>query len=147
MEAKKLIYRDEIIGKRISRVFHFNVRYDREKEFQERLIVVELETGLRFAIQSENDVLDPVSGMALIYPSLDTSLELDVELSLPDESEKNFNSPIRSIVLPYGWTNSIGLILENGFCLHDGFSMWGNSANFYLLDLPSEDMAEIDLPI
>lgn len=144
MEAEHLIYREDVIGKRIKRVSHFNLPFDPEGEFQERLIIVELETGLRFSLQKETNVLDPVSGLALIY-SYEEQKELELVVDI--KSEPNLESFIKSIALPYGWDNRVALILENGFVMHDGFSMWDNGVVFYVPTPPVEEsMAEIELP-
>jgi hypothetical protein len=118
-----LIKRDDVIGQKINQVFHVDLPYKEKDRFQERLIVIELETGLQFTLEQELEILDANSQDGMIYSYTKNE---KMTLVLNRNTEKNLNSPIKETVIPYTWTYNFGLVLENGFVLHDGFSSWEN---------------------
>src|ERR1044072_2202403 len=126
-EAKPLA-KSEIIGRRVAHVFHVDLRYDAERQFQSRLIVVELDNGLLFALEQRQIIIDPGSNVGSIFPYPDAK---PTKIALDPATEKNLQSPIKDVIQPYGWDRQFGLLLENGFVLHDGFSSWDNGVLLY----------------
>jgi hypothetical protein len=43
------------------------------------------------------------------------------------------------MIIPYEAKYRCGVILENGFALHDGASMWDNGAVLYLPDVSAKE--------
>jgi hypothetical protein len=145
MEQSRPMSRKDVIGKRVRCVFQSDVSCDAEAEFQEREIVIELETGLRFALRQETEVLDPVTGLARVHSYPGTA---GLYRELDSSSDLNLNSPIKAMIQPYGYKFVCGIVLENGFVLIEGFSMQGNGVLF--MKPCSETMAEmqkLELPV
>ena len=116
-----------IIGKQILSVSHIDLRYDNDKNFQERLILIELESGLRFTLQQESNIIDTVSKVSRIYPYSNSNPQVVV---LRSDAESNLRSPIKALAIPFGWKDSCAVILQNGFALYDGFSSRDNGVLF-----------------
>ncbi len=136
--------REDVIGRLINSVGHFDLPYDNEKRFQERLIIVELESGLRFALQQASEIVDPKLNAGRIYPFL---LTAPLTPFVDGQTDPNLRSPVNALTLPYGWQCSCGVVLINGFVLHDGFSSWGNGALFYKPDQQTRlAMLDFELP-
>ena len=122
------IKRDEVIGKRINCIWQFDLPYDVEKEYLERLIAIELESGLRISLDADTEVPDTKTGFGLIYPYVASTVfypEIDARRNV------NLNSPVKAMFLPYGWKFSIGFLLENGFVIHNAINMTENLASLY----------------
>jgi hypothetical protein len=138
------IKKREIIGGRIRRVCHVNLPKDPEEDFQERLIVVEMESGLKFTLQQESKITDPQTGKGLVFPD---SGQLKLETVIDSSEKGDLNSPVASLVFPYGWTNSLGVLLENSFAMYDGFSDWDNGVLFHRVgDETRSNLVPFDLP-
>lgn len=89
MKENVPITRAEVIGKCVRCI----LQRDREKAYQEREIVVELESGLRFSLESrDKEVLDSATGLGFIYPYLG-SKKLYCEISASSNAE--LRSPIK----------------------------------------------------
>lgn len=143
MENRKAIKRHEIIGKLVRSIFHVDLPFDKEQQYQNRLIVVELESGLRFSLQQGAEILDPISGVGFVYPYVESA---KMNLVLESSREPNLVSPIQTLVLPYGWKDEFGLVLENGFALHSSFSDGENIAQFYHPDARTKSsLVQFDL--
>jgi len=111
------IRKREIIGARIRRVCYLNLPKGPEGDFQERLIVVEMESGLKFTLEQENAIVDPQTGKGLIYPySGSTTFEVVVDSA----KDPNLNSPVHSVVLTHGWKNCVGIILTKSHLINSG---------------------------
>ena len=142
-EAEPLT-KSEIIGRRVGHVFHVDLKYDVERQFQSRFIVVELNNGLLFQLEQRQIIIDPASNVGLLFPY---SGAKPTNIALDPAVEKNLQSPIRHVLQPYGWDRQFGLLLENGFVLHDGFSSWDNGVLFYHPGPEEEDeLKPFDLP-
>ena len=46
----------DILGARIRRVYEIDLSFDKSNDFQERIIVVELESGLRIPLQQDQNI-------------------------------------------------------------------------------------------
>lgn len=144
MESRTPIIKEQIIGKLIAFVHHVDLPYDAKERFQQRLIVIELQSGLRFALQQGEDVFHKDSRLGIIYPHTDI---LGLQAVLTFETDPNLRSPIRSLFIPFRWKDSPGVALENGFVLHDGFSERDNAVSFYKPGLQTiPNLVEFDLP-
>ena len=123
--------KSQVIGKRVRSVLYYDLPFDKQAQFQPRLTVVELESGLRFMLQQDTPIVDPVTHLGHIF-SCPGSEQLHCVLD--SSKDQNLASPIESAISPYGWDYEFGLLLENGFALHSGFSSWDNGLLFYLPD-------------
>jgi hypothetical protein len=113
-------------------------------EFQEREIVIELESGLRFSLERSTEVLDPLTGFGLIYPYPKTE---GLYIEIDARSNANLDSPVKRIMRPYGYIFNCGLVLENDFIIIDGFAMTGNGALFMRIDQETMALMEpFELP-
>jgi len=141
-ERRKPITREDVLGKRIRRVFHVDL--PRTEKFQPRSIVIELESGLRFSLEQDSKVVDPVSGLGVLFPYPNSK---GLNPVLEAAHEPNLDSPVKAMVTPYGWEYDCGVRLENGYVIHDGFSDWDNGVVFYLPDAETKAaLVEFDLP-
>ena len=132
MKLARPILRSEIIGHRVSGVYELDLRV--VEDFQERAIIVELESGLRFSIRSESAIVDSATGLALIFPWGGSDAGTSVS---PRENKEALRSPITDVFSPYEWEHSLGLMLENRWVLHEGFSMTDNGTMLYQPDFKS----------
>lgn len=124
---EKYIAQDEIIGVRILQVKHVHLRYYGEHRYEERLVVVRLESGLQFSLQQDISSLSNTgAGFVRIYPY--TGCEAG-DVAFDSHSDRNLDSPITRVVREYESEFEFALVLENGFVLHNGYSLWGNSAD------------------
>jgi hypothetical protein len=101
-----------------------------------------LESGLRFALERESEIIDPLTNYGLIYPYLAVengmfgkiagNIIWKFKLELDTSINRNLDSPIQAVFLPDGRKYFCGLLLENGFVMCDGFPLWGgNVLSFY----------------
>ena len=128
METQK-IKKVDVIGKRIRSVYHLKLPYDQKEKYQGRLIIVELDSGLRFSLRQEHRVINEQTGKVSISRYAGTA---GLEVVIDSDAEAHVGSPIKTVIIPYEWEFSFGLLLENGYVLHDGFGESDNGALFYL---------------
>ena len=150
MEQSKPITREEVIGKHVSFVLQCDLPYDKKDDYQDRLIIIELESGLRFSLERQTEVLDKETGFGFIYPYV-ASRGLYREMD--SQRDANLRSPIKAMFLPFGWKFGCGVLLENGFVIYPGFGQQENGVLFLASDpqllssmpafeLPSANSAE-----
>ena len=77
------IRKDEIIGKHIKNVFEIDLPYDAKEKWQQRIIVVELESGLKLSLEQQPKIVDLASNMAFVYPFSDPLIAGPVRKALP----------------------------------------------------------------
>src|SRR4051812_47180185 len=63
MKQKTPIIRTDVIGKRIRFILQRDLPYNKEQEFQERHVIIELESGLRFGLQQDDEIIDARTGV------------------------------------------------------------------------------------
>jgi hypothetical protein len=122
------IRKPEIIGRHIKFVFEVDLPFDVERQFQPRIIVLELDSGLRFALQQETQIQADAPNVRLLFPY---EHPLDLRPTLSADLEQKLASPINCVFVPYGWKDQCGVMLENGVVLHDGYSDWDNGIVYY----------------
>ncbi len=127
MEQGRAIKRGDVIGKRIRFVLQRDLLYHDKEEYQEREIIVELESGLRFSLDGQAEVLDAATGFGLIFPYAGKD---GLYCEIDARSDANLSSPIEKMIRPYGYRFSCGVVLGNGFILIGGFDIAGNGALF-----------------
>ncbi len=137
----RLLTHKDIIGSRIHRVFHVDLPIEKGSDFQPRHIVVELVSGIMFCLQQDHPICNNLSEPAHV---LTTDMQMNSDPLFQQESCKDLDSQVTGVFLPYGWEDSFGLSLENGFALHDSFSMTDNGAQFYR---PSPETLSEFIPI
>jgi hypothetical protein len=144
MEQSKPITREEVIGKRVKFVLQLDLPYDKKEDYQDRLIIIELESGLRFLLVDEKEVLDKETGFGIIYPYVGSR---GLYCEIDSQSNANLRSPIKGLFLPSGWIYGTGVLLENGFIIYTGFGMQENGVLFHAShpENPSE-MVAFELP-
>jgi len=133
MESKIPIKKDEIIGKRVRAVYCVKGPYDCRPKYQPRVFVVKLYSGLQFALEQGQKIIDPVSGHGLIYPyALSTTFirrffgsvlrskggsgTMKPELGVIT-SGMRLLSPIKAMYLSDGSENGCALLLENRYVI------------------------------
>lgn len=136
MQAKTYIKKHEIIGKRVRSVIRINEETLKGDQFC--LFVIEIESGLRFTLEREAEIIDPLTNYGLIYPYLAVEkgmfwkMACDIiwkcKLELDSSINPNLDSPIQAMFLPHGAKYLCGLLLENGFIMCDGFPLGGGNA-------------------
>jgi hypothetical protein len=154
MQAKTYIKKHEIIGERVRSVFRLNLELEENNQFC--LFVIELESGLRFALERESGVIDPLTNYGLIYPYLSVETDMfgikasniiwEFKLELDTSINPNLDRPIQAVFLPNGAEYFCGLALENGFVMCDGFFPGGNVLAFHKPKRPGKLDEFFELP-
>lgn len=156
MQAKTYIKKWEIMGKRVRSVSKLNKELVGEDQWF-CLFVLELESGLRFTLERESEVINPLTNYGLIYPYLTaengmfgktaSNIIYEFKLELDTSINPNLDSPIQAVFLPAGAKYFCGLVLENGFVMRDSFPLWGgNVLSFYKRNGMDPDDVIFELP-
>lgn len=119
----------------------FEIPLPQDEDFQPRAIVVKLDSGLQIPLQQEQEIAVDPSKPAKIAGSNKPIL---VEPTLDQEKNPELNSPIAGVFLPWGWEHSLGVLLKNGFVLHEGFSLYSNGVMLYH---PAESTSSDFIPL
>lgn len=129
MSAMKV---SEMIGEKIRVVFHKDL--DLKDGFQERLIIIDLSSGVKVSLQQEMAIFSGAerTGRIAIWGRDQNTESLQRQIDIA--SEANLDSKITRLFIPYRWNDSLGVMLENGYVLHDGFSEHDNGILFYKPD-------------
>lgn len=135
----RLLTRNDILGARIRRVFEIPLPVD--GDFQPNHIIAELDSGLQIPFQQEQEIaLDPSKPARLAG----SDKPILAEPTLDQEKNPELNSPIVGVFLPWGWDYSLGILLQNGFVLHEGFSLYSNGVMLYH---PAESTSSAFIPL
>lgn len=135
MQRDNLLKNEDVIGKFIRRVCHVDL--PAKDDFQERLIIVEMESGVRFNVLQDHQIFDRATNLGVVYKYFGD--ECALKPVFERGSNKDLESPVRTMIIPYEAKYRCGVILENGFALYEGFSMWDSGAIFHLPDSSTKE--------
>ena len=140
MHTPRTLTNAQLIGRRIRAVYERDLEYVKKYRFQPRLIIVELTCGFQFFLHQYPDTPESQLKNKDICQTDKMVLDADIKPEL--------SSPIKEVVRPYDAPYDIGWLLENGYALHNGFSEWDNSVDFYLADeADMRELKSVELPL
>ena len=128
----------EIIGRRIVAIYHEDLRL--VKRFQDRRVIVRLESGLFFCLDDFKDNKRDKTITIFVWQFKPTFLQV-----LSIEKEKNLDSPIKALVSCDTFDIEGAVLLENEYVITQGIAEFQAFYEFYRPSEKDRNYTELEI--